>query len=230
MSKITPETIEHVKRWEGLRLTAYPDPGSRDGTPWTIGYGHTSDAAFPVVKGATITAERAEQLLMHDLEAAAAIVDGAVKVPLTDNQRGALISFVFNVGPGGKGKPGFLTSTLLKKLNAGQYDAVPGELAKWKYNDGKVMEGLINRRAAEAGLWAKGSFVASNTVAAAPERPPVITKENISWGAGIGTTLLGGMSGALQGSGPVQIALALVIVVAFGFGAWFFLSKRVWPK
>ena len=45
---VAKETIEHVKRWEGLRLEAYPDPGSKDGTPWSIGYGHTSDRFMTV--------------------------------------------------------------------------------------------------------------------------------------------------------------------------------------
>lgn len=227
---LNEESLKLIKQWEGLRLTAYPDPGSKDGNPWTIGYGHTSDSHFRVYRGLTITEEKADELLEHDLEESRALVERLVKVALTDNQFGALVSFAFNVGPGSKKVPGFSTSTLLKKLNAGQYNAVPAELAKWKFNDGKVMDGLINRRAAEAGLWAKGAFVSSNNVAAAPERPAVLTKETVSWGAGIATTLLGGLSGALQGSGPVQIALALVIVAAFGFGAWFFLSKRVRPS
>jgi hypothetical protein len=45
---INGETLQHVKRWEGLKLTAYPDPGSKNGEPWTIGYGHTSDGHLKV--------------------------------------------------------------------------------------------------------------------------------------------------------------------------------------
>jgi len=227
---VNDDTLKLIKQWEGLRLEAYRDPGSRDGAPWTIGYGHTSDDYRRVYKGQKITEAEADDLLLHDIAEAADLVDSHVRVALTENQRGALVAFALNVGPGSKKVVGFTTSTLLKKLNAGQYNAVPGELAKWKYNDGKVMDGLINRRAAEAGLWAKGAFVASSPVAAAPERPPVFTKENVSWGAGIGTTLLGSLSGTFVGSGPVQIALAVVIIAAFAAGAWFFISKRVAPK
>ena len=160
------ETIEHLKRWEGLRLTAYPDPGSRDGNPWTIGYGHTSDAHLKVYKGLTITEAQAEAALIHDAREAETAIKRLVKVPLTDNQMGVLVSFVFNVGIGAFG-----SSTLLKKLNAGDYDAVPAQLARWNKNDGKAMAGLTNRRAAEAGLWAKGAHVASRTVKVTP--PPV---------------------------------------------------------
>lgn len=112
--------LEHLKRWEGLRLTAYPDPGSRDGQPFTIGYGHTSDAVMHVSEGMTISKAEAEAVLLHDAEQAAAIVDRFVLVPLNENQRAALVSFVFNVGGAA-----FTASTLLRKLNAGDYDAVP---------------------------------------------------------------------------------------------------------
>ena len=173
------ETLEHLKRWEGLRLTAYPDPGSRDGHPWTIGYGHTSDAFMKVYKGLTITEVQAEAALIHDANEAATAIKRLVKVPLTENQMGALVSFVFNIGIGAFG-----TSTLLRKLNAGDYNAVPAELARWNKNDGKVMKGLTNRRAAEAGLWAKGDFVASRTVK--------VTEPQVSWFARLVAALFGG--------------------------------------
>src|SRR5690606_16708693 len=64
---VNRETIEHVKRWEGLRLSAYPDPGSRNGEPWTIGYGHTSDGHLKVYRGLTITPAQAEEALAYDL-------------------------------------------------------------------------------------------------------------------------------------------------------------------
>jgi hypothetical protein len=75
-------------------------------------------------------------------------VDNLVKVPLKQNQFDALVSFAFNVGLGALGK-----STLLKKLNAGQYDAVPAELMKWTKAGGKELPGLVRRRRAEAALW-----------------------------------------------------------------------------
>lgn len=217
---VNRETIEHVKRWEGMKLTAYPDPGSRDGTPWTIGYGHTSDGFMKVHRGLTITVAQAEAALEFDLNETAAAVDELVKVELSDNQFGALVSFAFNVGTGA-----FAKSTLLRKLNKGDYAAVPTEMARWVNNDGKPMKGLVNRRAAEAGLWAKGEFVSSKGVNAEKSAPPIIDKETVSWGAGILATL----GTVFSGTGPIQWALAVVIIAAFGVGGYFFITKRVNP-
>lgn len=217
---VNAETIEHVKRWEGFRAQAYPDPGSRDGKPVTIGYGQTRRNGRPIQLGETITEAEAAQWLLQELARVAGVVEQAVKVPLNDNQFGALVSFTYNVGDNA-----FKSSTLLKKLNAGEYDAVPGELAKWVNNDGKRMQGLVNRRAAEAGLWAKGAFVSSAPVEAKPRGEPAVTKETVSWGAGI----LASLTALFAGNGPVQWALAAVIVVSFGIGAFFFIKSRVRP-
>ncbi|MGF7177005.1 lysozyme [Azospirillum doebereinerae] len=161
MRAIPHSCPELVKAAEGLRLTAYPDPAS-GGAPWTIGYGHTGPEVRP---GLTITPARAEELLAQDLTEAAAIVDRAVNAPLTDAQFGALVSFVFNVGTGRKakgkdtGKDGFLVlktgkpSTLLVKLNAGDHAGAAAEFGKWTRGDGKVMAGLVKRRATEAALF-----------------------------------------------------------------------------
>lgn len=218
---VNRETLEHVKRWEGMKLSAYPDPGSRDGNPWTIGYGHTSDGHMKVQRGLTITPKQAEDALEYDLNETAAAVEAAVKVELSDNQFGALVSLAFNIGIGA-----FRKSTLLKKLNAGDYASVPAQMARWNKNDGKVMDGLINRRAAEAGLWAKGAFVASKGVTAKADAPPLMDKENVTWGVGILSTL----GASISGTGPIQWALAAVLVLAFGMGAYLFISKRVNPK
>lgn len=141
-------TVELIKKWEGLRLKAYPDPGSKDGKPVTIGYGTTLINGKPIALGTTITAAQADAYLRADLPAREAAVKRIVKVALNDNQLAALISFVYNVGIGA-----FEKSTLVKKLNAGDYKAVPAELRKWVNNDGKVMQGLINRREHEIVVW-----------------------------------------------------------------------------
>ena len=216
--KVNAETIEHVKRLEGCKLVAYPDPGSRDGTPWTIGYGHTSDAHMKVFKGLKITQAQADAALEYDLNETAAAVDAVVKVPLNENQFGALVSFAFNVG-----NEAFRTSTLLKKLNAGDYASVPAQMARWNKNDGKVMQGLVNRRASEAGLWAKGSFASSNIVEAKPGNPikELATPENLAAGGG----LLTGPAGLASGNGPVQIALAFALVIAVGVIAFLVIRK-----
>ncbi|GHC79294.1 lysozyme [Limoniibacter endophyticus] len=159
--QINREGLDHIKRWEGVRLVAYRDVAG----VLTIGYGHTSNAGAPkVTPGMKITEAEAERILQTDLRKFEKRVSELVKVPLNDNQFAALVSFDFNTGALHK-------STLLKKLNAGDYDAVPVELMKWVNAGGKRVQGLVNRRASEAGLWAKGEFVSSNTVEASTKVP-----------------------------------------------------------
>lgn len=158
---INAEGLSHVKKFEGLRTRAYRDVAN----VLTIGYGHTSAAGAPEVReGMTITEAQAEQILQSDLRKFEERVSRLVKVPLSDNQFAALVSFDFNTGALHK-------STLLKKLNRRDYNAVPVELMKWVNAGGKKVKGLVNRRAAEAGLWAKGEFVSSNTVEASTKAP-----------------------------------------------------------
>src|SRR4051812_24595227 len=125
-----------VRAYEGLRLEAYQDTFGI----WTIGYGHTRG----VKPGDSISAGQAEQLLEADLTEAEQAVAGLTRVPLTDNQFSALVSFVFN-----EGANAFARSTLLRKLNEGGYSLVPACLKSWIFDNGKVLPGLVKRRAAE---------------------------------------------------------------------------------
>jgi lysozyme len=132
-----------IKRFEGLRTAAYRDAAGI----LTIGYGHTSRAGAPLVReGMTITAREAEMILSRDVSAFEARVNKAVKVPLSQAQFDALVSFVFNTGR-------LEDTTLLKVLNRGDYAAVPAQLMRWTRAGGKVLQGLVNRRAAEAAKW-----------------------------------------------------------------------------
>ena len=213
--RINAAGLALVKQWEGLKTKAYPDVAGI----WTIGYGHTSAAGAPVVKpGMAITEARADDILRTDLAKFEERVSRLVRVPLNDNQFAVLVSFDFNTGRLGK-------STLLKKLNAGDYDAVPLELMKWVNAGGRRIKGLVNRRSAEAGLWAKDEFVSTNTQPAAPKAPEVVTKENVSWAAGILSTI----AFAFTGNGPLQWALAGILVVAFAIGAFLFIRNRLDP-
>ena len=143
--KTSPAGISLIQEFEGRRLEAYKCPAGI----WTIGYGHTSAAGAPEVKpGMVITKQEANDILIRDLVKYENAVDRLVKVPLTQNQFYALVSFAFNVGEGALAK-----STLLKKLNAGNYDAVPAELMKWTKGGGKELPGLVRRRRAEAAMW-----------------------------------------------------------------------------
>ncbi len=149
--KINQETLDHIKKSEGLRLKAYPDPGT-GGEPWTIGYGHTSRAGLPAVHpGMVITMQQAEDILRSDVEKFAQGVAAVITVPVSDNQFGAVVSFAFNVGMGN-----LKSSTLLKKLNAKNYNGAADEFLKWTKAAGKVLPGLVTRRREERALFLKG--------------------------------------------------------------------------
>jgi lysozyme len=169
MRRINAEGVALIKQWEGLKLEAYRCPAG----VWTVGYGHTATAR----EGMRITEAEAERLLRQDLGMFEAEVARAVDVTLTDNQFAALVSWAYNVGVGAMRR-----SMLVKRLNAGEYDAVPGELARWNKVQGRVVKGLSNRRAAEAGLWARGAFVASREVEPAAPAEPSPGREAASLG------------------------------------------------
>lgn len=143
------------REWEGVVPHVYLDSG---GAP-TIGIGHLLTPSErssgklwlrgrPLDYHDGMSAEDCEALLEQDLEPVQRCVNGAVKVPLTQNQFDALVSFAFNVG-----NDAFLNSTLLKRLNAGRLDEVPSELARWNRDNKRVVPGLVNRRNKEIALW-----------------------------------------------------------------------------
>jgi lysozyme len=128
-----------VARWEGFEAKAYLDEIASPPI-WTIGYGHTGG----VSSGQVVTEAEARKLLAEDLRGAARTVAQKVKVPLTVRQRIALISIVFNVGPGA------LDSThLVTDLNAGRYKDAADRFLEWNHAGGAVVEGLTQRREAE---------------------------------------------------------------------------------
>jgi lysozyme len=139
--KISAEGLEHLKRWEALRLEAYlPTPND----VWTIGYGHTRG----VREGLTCIPAQAMQWLDEDADEAEQAVNRYVRVSLSQPQYDALAGLVFNIGVGA-----FRRSTLLQALNAGNYDRVPTQIKRWKYQDGEVLRGLVRRREAEAKMF-----------------------------------------------------------------------------
>ncbi|HHJ4404335.1 TPA: lysozyme [Citrobacter freundii] len=142
------EGIALIKCFEGCRLTAYPDPGT-GGAPWTIGYGWTHPIdGKPVKPGMTIDQETADRLLKTGLVGYENDVLKVVRVKLTQGQFDALVSFAYNVG-----SRALSTSTLLKKLNAGDIKGAADEFLRWNKSGGKVMPGLTNRREAERALF-----------------------------------------------------------------------------
>jgi lysozyme len=142
--KLSIDGLAIAHYFESCKLEAYPDPGSKDGTPWTIGWGHTGTE---VVKGLKWTQARADAQLEKDMAVREAAVSRLVTAPITQKQFDALVLFQYNTGS-------LSTSTLLKKLNTGDMEGAKAEFARWNKNDGQVMKGLTRRRAAEAALFA----------------------------------------------------------------------------
>ncbi|KQV91254.1 hypothetical protein ASD15_04215 [Massilia sp. Root351] len=143
------------REWEGVVPHVYLDSG---GAP-TIGIGHLLTPSErssgklwlrgqPLHYRDGISATECEALLEQDLEPVQRCVNEAVTVPLTQNQFDALVSFAFNVG-----NSAFLHSTLLKRVNAGRFEDVPFELARWNRDNNRVVAGLVNRRNKEIALW-----------------------------------------------------------------------------
>lgn len=139
--QISQQGIEALKFFEGLRLTVYKDSAGLD----TIGYGHL---VKPGESFTTITEAEAEQLLKADISYAEDAVNRLVKVDLDQNQYDALVSFVYNVGAGA-----FADSTLLKRLNYGDYQGAANELDRWNKAGGRVIDGLVSRRYHEKRLF-----------------------------------------------------------------------------
>lgn len=137
-----------IKQSEGFRDKAYPDPAT-GGKPYTIGNGTTVyPSGMPVKLGDKVTEQQADSYLRNDVKKFESAVSNAVKVKLTQGQFDALVSFTYNVGPANMG-----SSTLIKKLNAGDVKGAADELLRWNKAAGKVMAGLTTRRAAERALF-----------------------------------------------------------------------------
>mgnify|MGYP003134789563 FL=1 len=134
------EGIALIKKFEGCELEAYQCSAG----VWTIGYGHTKD----IVEGMTISKEQAEEMLVDELHEYENYINKYVTVALSQNQFDALVSWVYNLGPAN-----LKASTLLKVLNQGKYEDVPAQIKRWNKAGGKVLEGLIRRREAEACLF-----------------------------------------------------------------------------
>ena len=130
-----------TQKFEGLRLVAYQDQVG----VWTIGYGHTG---LEVHGGLTINQDQADLLLHSDIAGAVACVNRAVTASISQCQFDALVDFVFNLGCAR-----LLGSTLLRHVNAGEFDLAAPQFLLWDHAGGMVVPGLLVRRQAEAGLF-----------------------------------------------------------------------------
>lgn len=228
-----------IKEFEGLRLDAYLCPAR----VWTIGYGHTSAAGSPAVhEGMRVSAVEAETILRRDLLKYEMGVSRLVKVHLSQSQFDALVSFCYNVGEGALGK-----STLLKRVNAGEFDRVPAEFMKWTKGGGKELPGLVRRRREEAKLWRNlDNRPSEPEEARVTPDPPKPTKTmaqskegNTAAIAGAGAALAAGNEAArtvketadnVNGvssllTDPTFIVLALVVAACVAI--WLFRRKRL---
>ncbi len=142
-----------IQNFEGLSLTVYQDQAGK----WTIGFGHLivpGDRYFPYGPVKEITLQEALDQLNIDTQVAQKCVSDHVATDLTDGQRAALVSFVFNTGC-----EAFTQSTILQDVNAGNFDAAASEFDRWNHvhdpATGKLIAsaGLTNRRAAERALF-----------------------------------------------------------------------------
>lgn len=151
--KSSLNTKRLIEYYEGREYKAYKDPLSADGRPYTIGIGHTGPDVY---LGLVWNDAQIDAAYEEDASESEMLVDGCVKVTLNKGQYDALVSIMFNVGPGKKGfKDGIITlksgepSTLLRKLNAGDYAGCANEFTRWcRSGTGKSL-GLYRRRFAE---------------------------------------------------------------------------------
>lgn len=130
---VSQRGIKFIAQKEGFSATPYPDAGG-----YSIGYGHF---ILPGERFTSITKAQAEALLTADVMKANDAIARLVKVPLTQNQHDALVSFIYNVGVGN-----FSGSTLLKKLNARDFVGAANEFGRWNKSRGTVLPALVMRR------------------------------------------------------------------------------------
>ena len=232
--KTSPRAVQFIKDHEGYRETAYQCASG----VWTIGWGHTSDAKFPVRKGMKINRAKAEAMLRHDIAEAEDAIDAVVRVPLNSNQYGALVSLIFNIGVGA-----FRRSTLLRLLNKGDYERASREFGKWNKSQGRTLPGLTRRRAEEKALFMTPDALADKVVrqppikGATPETQEARDAKGAVTGdrpphdgslfatiAALFTSVMGAILDFVQRAGevlitPKSIALFLVVIV-LAFVAW----------
>ena len=143
-----PKAMDIVKRFEGFYPNKYWDVNG-----YAIGYGSKRHNFPGNVVPDTISQAQAEALLAHNLENKyGKVIQKYVRVPLNDNQKAALISFIYNLGP-----HAFSRSSVLSKLNQADYQGAADSILKYEKSQGQVLKGLTKRRQAERDLFLAGS-------------------------------------------------------------------------
>ena len=226
-----------LKKFEGCKLKAYRCPAG----VCTIGYGHTSSAGVPeVTDGMIITQADADEILRRDLIKYERSVQDLIKVKLTQNQFDVLVDFAYNAGVGN-----LKSSTMLKKINAGDLDAVPAELMKWTKGGGKVLPGLVRRRQAAGAWWTAQDHPDDHQDhRAEPEAPPKRTMvESKQGNAALLTAGIGGLGAAKEIAAQAKDAsdmadqfagllgnpnfVTMAVVVGLGGAIWYWRKKNM---
>lgn len=168
--------IALIRRFEGYhrrlpdgRAAPYLCPAN----VWTIGFGATRGVGGAPITPQTkpVSPDEAEALLVRDVRAFEVAVLRLVRVPLTDGQFGALVSFTFNLGAGR-----LQASTLLRKVNAGLFDQAADEFPKWVMAGGQRLSGLVLRRQAERAM-----FLAADPRPDLPPAPMPVEAPQPGW-------------------------------------------------
>jgi GH24 family phage-related lysozyme (muramidase) len=207
---VTNEGLDLIKHFEGLRTTAYRDAVG----VWTIGYGHTSMAGAPQVQpNMQITEAEAHTILARDVEMFAKGVAALLQRPLSPSAFSALVSFSYNVGLGA-----FKSSSVLRAVNSGDVAAVPRRLQLWNKAGGRVLPGLVRRRAAEAALFVSEHSAPNNQPVEPPVAKPMHTSRTLwaSFAAFLLALLQAWLAASLKLAGAVVLVLlmaALVLVI-----------------
>lgn len=175
---VNDATLDLITEFEGFVDHWYPDVVHGWSVP-TCMYGHTNATGNPPTYSSTadrklvFTKDHGIETLKLDLERYEKAVDMAVTVPLNDNQRGALVSFTYNLGEGNLRK-----STLLKKLNAGDYKNAADQILLWDRAGGKKLNGLTRRREAERSLFLSPSAASPESSNPVSGTMPTVTAPN----------------------------------------------------
>lgn len=190
--------IAILKQLEGFRSNTYTDAGGTQ----TVGYG------FEVDHICSMTKKEADEHLLRILPTYEDCVSQAVKVPLNENQFSALVIFCYNIGC-----DRFKKSTLVKKLNKGDYNSVPSELMRWNKVKGREVLGLTHRRSSEVLLWL-GDMNTSKSSYGTPYSPSsaIINKGSYVSVLGIISSIIGSISSSEVLSWCFAVILVLIIV------------------
>lgn len=238
MMRTSQSGINMIKSHEGLRLRAYQCPAG----VWTIGYGST----YAVTQGLEISEADAEGRLRRDLRTAERAADRLVQVDLSQGQFDALVSFTFNLGAGA-----LESSTLLRKLNAGDYEGAQAEFPRWR--NARVngvltpLPGLVRRRADEAALFASGIEVEPEPVRPIVEPVPVIEEhQSVNQSGSVNAARAGAAATAVvtttaqtndvetlvEHAGLAERAFSFIqtvgpwVALAIGVGVWVYIEWR----